>query len=57
MKKKNSNKKTMILIIKAKNRKLAGIFYIADVIPIIFQSYIILNIREGKWTKKIKNKK
>jgi len=48
MKKKNSKKKTMILIIKALKKKLVGIFFIVDVISIIFQSYIILNIRKSK---------
>jgi hypothetical protein len=48
MKKKNSKKKTMILIIKVQNKKLAGISFIVNVIPIIFQSYVILNIRKSK---------
>jgi hypothetical protein len=39
MKKKNSNKKTTILIIKILNRKLVGIFFNVGVIHIIFQSY------------------
>jgi hypothetical protein len=48
MKKKNSKKKTTILIIKIKNKKLEGIFFNVDVIPIIFQSHIIMNIRKSK---------
>jgi len=41
-------KKTTILIIKIENRKLTGTFFNVDVIPIIFQFYIIMNIRKSK---------
>jgi len=56
MKKKNSNKNTTILIIKISNRKLVGIFFNVGVIPIIFQSYIILNIQKTNERKKKSHK-